>query len=312
MGDESYYIDKLSNEFSNKVLSAEEKELNQITLYGKEINTEQIITASKQFPLGSEKRVVIVKEAQQLKNIELLDHYLDNPQTSTVLVISYKGKSIDKRKTFGKNLAKKCVVFESKKIYPDKIPAWILSYVQKKGFKIKNNATAILAEYIGPDLAKIANELEKLMLVIKKEDEICTKLIEHHIGISKDYNIFELQNALGKKQIIKANKIINHFAKNKKKYHLIPILSSLFSFFQKIMIYHSLKDKSSKSAASALKVNPFFINQYQLAAQNYNTQQLFSIFNYLKEYDLKSKGVNNKSSDQGELLRELTFKILHT
>jgi len=154
MGDEPYYIDKLSDEFSKNLLTAEEQEFNQVTLYGKDITTEQIISEAKQFPFGSEKRVVIVKEGQHLKNIEILDSYLDNPQPSTVVVISYKGKSVDKRKKFGKNLAKKCIVFESKKLYDNKIPAWILAYVKEKGFSIDNSATAVLAEYLGADLSK--------------------------------------------------------------------------------------------------------------------------------------------------------------
>jgi len=312
MGDESYYIDKLSEKFATEVLDDDEKEFNQVTLYGKDTTIEEIISESKQFPFGAKRRVVIVKEGQQLKNIEALDAYLENPQTKTILIISYKKKSIDKRKKFGKNLSKKCIVFESNKLYDDKIPGWILSYIKKRGYTIETSSTAILADHLGSSLSNISNELEKLMLAIEQEKHITPELIEYHIGISKDYNVFELQNALGKKDVLKANRIINHFAKNTKEHHIIPILSSLFSFFQKIMLYHSLKDKSSKSVASTLKINPFFINQYQKAAKNYNTKQLISIFSHLKEYDLKSKGVKNKSTDQSQLLKELIFKILHS
>ena len=311
MGDEPYYIDKVADSFSKNVLSAEEQEFNQVVLYGKDIETVQIIAEAKQFPFGTEKRVVIVREAQYLKNIELLDSYLDNPQPSTVLVISYKGKSIDKRKKFGKHLAEKCVVFESKKLYDNKIPNWILEYVKNKSYSIDNSATAVLAEYLGADLSKITNELDKLMLVVKKEEPITTKIIEYHIGISKDYNVFELQNALGKRQVIKANRIINHFAANPKNHNIVPVMSALFSYFQKIMTYHFLEDKSPKSVASVLKVNPFFVSQYQTAAQNYSTRQLFFIFEHLKDYDLKSKGVNNKSTTHEGLLKELIFKVLH-
>ena len=311
MGDEPYYIDKLADLFSKNILSAEEQEFNQVVLYGKDIETAQIIAEAKQFPFGSEKRVVIIREAQHLKDIDLLDSYLDNVQPSTLLVICYKGKSVDKRKKFGKTLAKKCVVFESKKLYDNKIPAWINTYVTENGFKIDNSATAVLAEYIGADLSKITNELDKLMLVVKKEEQITTKLIEYHIGISKDYNVFELQNALGKKQVVKANRIINHFAANTKNHNIVPVMSALFSYFQKIMVYHFLEDKSPKFAASVLKVNPFFVSQYKTAAQNYSKRQLFYIFEHLKDYDLKSKGVNNKSTSHEGLLKELIFKILH-
>ena len=312
MGDEPYYIDKISNKFAQNLLSAEQQEFNQIILYGKDITTPQIIAEAKQFPFGSEKRVVIVKEGQQLKNIEALYAYIENPQPTTVLVISYKGKSIDKRKKFGKILSRKCIVFESNKLYEDKIPSWIVSYVNEKEYTIDNSATAVLAEYLGSDLSKITNELDKLMLIIKKEEQITTKVIEENIGISKDYNVFELQNALGRKDVVKANQIINYFAKNTRTHHILPILNALFSFFQKVITYHFLRDKTSKSVASSLKVNPFFVSQYQRAARNYNKKQLFCIFEHLKEYDLRSKGVNNKSTNQGELLKELIFKILHS
>ena len=311
MGDEPYYIDKICNEFSKKVLSDKEKEFNQITLYGKDIETIQIIAEAKQFPFGGKKRVVIIKEAQHLKDIELLESYFNSPQPTTVLIICYKGKSIDKRKKFGKHLANKCVIFESKKIYDNKIPSWILNYVKEKGFKIEHSATAILSEYLGNNLSRITNELGKLMLIVKKEEQITTKLIEQHIGISKDYNIFELQNALAKKDIVKSNQIINHFSTNTKNYHIIAVISGLFSFFKKAMIYHFLEDKSQKSVINALKVNPFFISQYTNAAKNYNKKQLFFIFKQLKDYDLKSKGYNNKTTTQNGLLKELIFKILH-
>lgn len=311
-GDESYYIDKICETFAKNLLTKEEQELNQVTLYGKDITTEQIISEAKQFPFGAKKRLLIIKEAQQLKNIELLMPYIANPQENTTLVIAYKKKSIDKRTSFGKNLAKKCVVFESKKLYPEKIPNWILSYVHEYGFKIENSAALILTEYLGSDLSKITNELDKLMLVTKKQDPISSASIEYHIGISKDYNIFEFQNALGKRDVIKANKIIKYFSKDNKNHHIIVIINALFSFFNKIMIYHFLEDKSKRSASIALKINPFFINQYQEAARNYTKKQLFFIFKYIKEYDLRSKGIKNKSVNQNELLRELTFKILHT
>ena len=235
MGDEPYYIDKLADAFSKNVLSDEEQEFNQVVLYGKDIETAQIIAESKQFPFGAEKRVVIIKEAQHLTDIEILDSYLDTVQPSTILVICYKGKSVDKRKKFGKTLASKCVVFESKKLYENKIPEWINTYVNENGFNIDNSASAVLAEYLGADLSKITNELDKLMLAVNKQEQITTKLIEYHIGISKDYNVFELQNALGKREVVKANRIINHFAANPKNHNIVPVMGSLFSYFQKIL-----------------------------------------------------------------------------
>ena len=311
-GNEHYYIDKLVNEFSNNILNNDEKTLNQVILYGKETTIEEIILEARQFPFGSEKRIVIVKEAQNIKNIELLDKYLENPQITTLLILAYKSKSIDKRKKFGKELHKKCVVFTSNKLYDNEIPEWIIKYVNEKGFQIENNATIILSEHLGSELSKITNELDKIMLVINNTEVITTKLIEYHVGISKDYNIFELQNAIGERNILKANRIINYFSSNPKNHNIIPIINNLFYYFQKIMIYHFLEDKSKKNVSSTLKINPFFVKQYQRASINYSKKQLFHIFRYLKAYDLRSKGVNNKNTSAEELLKELIFKITHT
>ncbi|MBT6014166.1 MAG: DNA polymerase III subunit delta [Flavobacteriales bacterium] len=311
MGEETFYIDKISDYIGKNVLSEEEKEFNQTTLYGKDIDVATIISEAKQFPFGSAHRVVIVKEAQDIRSIDQLELYFDNPLPSTILVICYKYKKIDKRKSFGKNLSKKSVLFESKKLYENQIPAWIKGQLKEKNFNIDENSSHLLSEYLGNDLSKISNELGKLILNIKEGETITAKIIEENIGISKDFNVFELQTAIGKKDILKSNKIIKHFSENPKNHPFVLTLSSLFSYFQKVMIYHSLKDKSKNNAASQLGVNPYFLGQYQLAASNYSMSNLFTIFSYLKEYDLKSKGIQNPSVPENELLRELTFKILH-
>ena len=311
MGEETFYIDKISDYISKNVLSEEEKEFNQTTLYGKDIDVATIISEAKQFPFGSAHRVVIVKEAQDIRSIDQLELYFDNPLPSTILVICYKYKKIDKRKSFGKNLSKKSVLFESKKLYENQIPAWIKGQLKEKNFNIDEKSANLLSEYLGNDLSKISNELGKLILNIKEGETITSKIIEENIGISKDFNVFELQTAIGKKDILKSNKIIKHFSDNPKNHPFVLTLSSLFSYFQKVMIYHSLKDKSKNNAASQLGVNPYFLGQYQLAASNYSMSNLFTIFSYLKEYELKSKGIQNPSVPENELLRELTFKILH-
>ena len=311
MGEETFYIDKISDYIGKNVLSEEEKEFNQTTLYGKDIDVATIISEAKQFPFGSAHRIVIVKEAQDIRSIDQLELYFDNPLPSTILVICYKYKKIDKRKSFGKNLSKKSVLFESKKLYENQIPAWIKGQLKEKNFNIDEKSAHLLSEYLGNDLSKISNELGKLILNIKEGETITAKIIEENIGISKDFNVFELQTAIGKKDILKSNKIIKHFSENPKKHPFALTLSSLFSYFQKVMIYHSLKDKSKNNAASQLGVNPYFLGQYQLAASNYSMSNLFTIFSYLKEYDLKSKGIQNPSVPENELLRELTFKILH-
>ena len=311
MGEENYYIDLLANHFSNDILNEQEKEFNQITLYGNDITTELIISECKQYPIGTDKRLVIIKEAQNLKKIELLDSYIDNPQKSTSLVICYKKKSLDKRKKFGKNVSKKCIIFESKKLYDNEVHEWIIKYVKKKGCLIDHHSTALLSDSLGSNLSKLANELDKLIILINQK-KITVKEIEQHIGISKDYNVFELQNTLANREVLKANKIINYFSQNPKNHNIIPIISSLFLFFQKVIIYHQIKNKSAYEVAKELKINKFFIKQYQIAANKYNKKQLFKIFNYLKEYDLKSKGVNNKNTTSSALLKELTLKILNT
>ena len=311
MGQESFYIDKIAEYINKRILSREEKEFNQITLYGKETDVNTIISESKQFPFGSEFRLVIVKEAQDIKSIEKLNTYIENPSPSTILVICYKYKKIDKRKKFGKELSKRTLLFESEKLYENQIPKWIKDYVMELKFSIDEKSCRTLTEYLGNDLSKISNEINKLLLNLKKGQCITEDIIEKNIGISKEYNIFELQNALSIKDVLKSNKIINHFSENPKNHPLVFTISSLFSYFQKVMIYHKLKDKSKYNASNVLGVNPFFVSNYQNAYKNYSTSKLFRIFNYLKEYDLKSKGIKNSSTKDNELLRELTFKILH-
>ena len=310
-GEEPFYIDKVSDYISDNVLESQEKEFNQSVLYGKEVDVAQIIAEAKQFPFGATHRVGIVKEAQNIKNIEELESYLDNPQPSTILVICYKYKKLDKRKKFTKSLVKKALLFESKKLYDNKVPDWITKYLSEKGYKIEEKATFMLAEFLGTELSNISNELDKLMVIIKKQEKITANIIEKNIGISKDYNIFEFQQALGKKDILKSNQIVNHFSANPKAHPLVVTLGMLFSFFQKLMTYHSIKDKNKNNVAAELKVSPYFVNQYSSAARNYSQSKLFDIFTHLKQYDLKSKGVNNTSTVDGDLLKELVYKILH-
>ena len=311
MGEEPFYIDKISDYISDNVLESQEKEFNQSVLYGKEVDVAQIIAEAKQFPFGATHRVVIVKESQNIKNIDELESYLDNPQPSTILVICYKYKKLDKRKKFTKSLAKKALLFESKKLYDNQVPDWIAKYLSEKGYKIEEKAAFMLAEFLGTELSNISNELDKLMVIVKKEEKITANIIEKNIGISKDYNIFEFQQALGKKDILKSTQIVNHFSANPKAHPLVVTLGMLFSFFQKLMTYHSIKDKNRNNVVAELKVNPYFVNQYSSAARNYSQSKLFDIFTYLKQYDLKSKGVNNTSTKDGELLKELVYRILH-
>lgn len=317
-GEESYYIDKIADYIEENVLTESEKEFNQSVLYGKETDVSTIVGSAKRFPMMSNYQVIIVKEAQEVRNLIAKDKdkdellfYLENPLKSTILVFCYKYKEIDKRTKLAKVIEKKSVLFESKKIYENKVPDWIVSYLNAKAYHINPQATSLLTEYLGNDLSKVANELDKLMLNVKSNEEITVKHIEDNIGISKDFNIFELQNALGKKNILKANLIAKYFKANTKVNPLVVTIASLYSYFSKILIYHSLSDKSRNNVASALKVNPFFVSDYETTAKNYSLSKTIDIISYLREYDLKSKGVDSTGIEEGDLLRELVFKILH-
>lgn len=313
-GEEPYYIDEISNFIAQHVLDENEKEFNQTVLYGKETNVPGILECAKRFPMMSNYQVVIIKEAQNIREKDLdenLVHYVENPLKSTILVFCYKFKKLDGRKSLGKAIGKKGVLFESKKLYDSQVPEWISGYLKKKDYRIAVKATMLLTEYLGNDLGKIANELEKLMLNVKSGNEINAAHIEQYIGISKDFNIFELQNALGTKNILKANQIISYFAKNPKDHPLVVTLFNLYSYFSKVLIYHYTVDKSNKNAAAVLKVHPYFLKDYQVAAKNFSPKKAEMAISILRDYDRKSKGVNNSSADDGELLKEMVYKIMH-
>tara|TARA_Y100000991_G_scaffold215437_1_gene205862 strand:+ start:2864 stop:3862 length:999 start_codon:yes stop_codon:yes gene_type:complete len=311
MGEESYFIDLISDYIINEVLNDTEKEFNQTVLYAKDIDVQTVISTAKRFPLIGKRTVVIIKEAQQLKKIEQLENYLNNPQESTILVFCYKYKSLDKRKSIYKILSKKAVLFESKKLYDNQVPAWIVNYLSSKQYKIGHKASHLIAEYLGNDLNKISNELDKLMIILPANSEITSESIESNIGISKDYNNFELTNAIAKKDIIKSNRIANFFSKNPKENPLVVSVGVIFNFFQKVLLYHTIIDKSSNNVARLLKINPYFIKDYQIAAKNYSKSKSIEVIGLCRTYDMKSKGVDNHSINDGELLKEFLFKILH-
>lgn len=330
MGEEPYFIDIISDYIEQNVLDESEKEFNQSVLYGRDITAADVIGAAKRFPMMSEHQVIIIKEAQNIKDLVGKDKdaekekekqkektkppfeaYVENPQKSTILVICYKYKTIDKRTSAAKSIDKNAVLFESKKIYPDKVPDWINNYLKGKEYTVGPKASALLTEYLGTNLSKVSNELDKLMINLPPKSEITLEHIQTNIGISKDYNVFELQNAIGKKEVLKANRIINYFASNEKEHPMVMTVSSLYGYFCKILVYQFLTDKSKGSVASALGVNPFFVSDYERAAKSFSVGKLKTIFAFLREYDLKSKGVDRGSATEGELLKELVFKILH-
>jgi DNA polymerase-3 subunit delta len=335
-GEEAYYIDLISDYIEKYVLDESEQEFNQTILYGKDVDLNSIISAAKRFPMMSDYQVVIVKEAQNLKELgksaggsddevaeptvlkkgsttssNALTSYLQHPQASTILVFCYKYKKLDKRSSTYKSLQKNHVFLETKKLYDNLLPEWITTTVQDQKFKIGPKAAFLLAEFLGNDLSKITNEIEKLVINLKEGEEITTDAIQDKIGISKEFNVFELQDAIGKKDVLKANRIINYFSANEKEHPSVMTLSVLYGYFAKILIYHFAPDKSKLAVSQTLGVNPYFVDGFAKAAQNYSTGKLKDVFKNLKEYDLKTKGVNNGVTDKGELMRELIFKILH-
>jgi DNA polymerase III subunit delta len=311
-GEEPYFIDLISDYIESNVLDEAEKEFNQSVLYGKDITCLDIVSEAKRYPLMSDHLVVIVKEAQNIRDIEKLDSYISQPAPNTILVICYKYKTLDKRTSFAKKVDKNALLLDSKKLYDNQIPDWIINFLKEKNYRADEKALVLLTEYLGSNLSKIANELNKLMINLPIGGQITTDHIEKFIGISKDYNVFELQSALGKKDVMKANKIINYFAANTKENPLVVIIGTLFSYFSKILTFHYLENKNDqKAVASALKVNPFFVKDYMVAARNFDIRKTVEIVSILREYDAKSKGVENVSASEGDLMKEMIFKILH-
>ncbi len=310
-GEESYFIDKITDYIADNVLNEGEKSFNQIILYGKDSQIEDIINNAKRFPMMANHQVLIVKEAQNLKNIEKLAFYAEQPLSSTILVINYKYKKLDKRTKLYKILNKTAVLFESKKLYDNQIPAWINAYLKEKKYSITPVSSQLLTDFLGTDLSKISNELNKLIISLPEGTNITPEHIEKNIGISKDFNNFELQNALTNRDVLKANRIILHFARNPKDNPITLTIITLFSFFSKILTYHFLKDKNKNNVASVLKINPYFVKDYIKAAQVFNTRKTVAIISYLREYDMKAKGYNNVGTTHEDLLKELIFKILH-
>ncbi len=311
MGEEPYYIDRIAEFIDKNVLAEEEKGFNQMVLYGRDVTIDDIVANAKRFPMMAERQVVIVKEAQDLsRTIEKLGNYAENPQPSTVLVMCYKYKKIDKRKKLYKTVAKTGVIYESKKLYENQVSDWIRRVLAGAKYNIEPKAAQMLVEFLGTDLSKINNELEKLKLIIPAGSQITATQIEENIGISKDFNNFELRKAIGSRNEIKAYRIIKYFSQNPKDNPLVVTISLLYSFFSQVLQYHGLSDKSQRSVASALKINPYFVKDYSEAAQNYPMKKVSQIVGLLRDADVKSKGVGASNLPQGDILKELLVKIM--
>ncbi len=310
-GEESYYLDQVADFMQNNLLDESSREFDQQVLYGDNVTAELVVDAAKQFPMIAKRQVIIFREAQLLKNLEALSYYIDKPLASTVLVIVYR-KKIDKRSKFYKSIKAHGAFLESEKIKDYKVKEWILGFVREQGYTIDARSAELLADFLGNDLAKVANEVKKLVLTLAPgKKSITAEHIEKNIGISKDFNNFELKDAVSQKNVLKANRIIEYFSKNPNKHPLTLSLSVLFSYFSQLMIIHYLPDKSKAGIASALHINPYFAEGYVKTARTYSAGKVFRIIAMIREYDARGKGVGNSSVTQHELLKELVFKIIH-
>jgi len=312
-GEEPYFIDQLTELLIERVLDDSERDFNQTLVYGSEVDVATVINACKRFPMMSERQLVVVKEAQNLKNIEELVHYVKQPQPSTVLVLNYKYGKLDGRKKLSGEIEKAGILFESKKIYENKVPAFITSYLQAKKVTIDPKSAQILTDYIGNNLSKLTNELEKLIISLpENQRKVTPELIETNIGISKDFNNFELLPALASRNVMKVNRIIKYFNDNPKNNPITPTLSVLYNFFSNLMICHFSTNKSENTLMALLNLKfSFQLSDYTQALRIYNPFKTMEIVALLREYDAKSKGFGNVSASEGDLLKELVYKIMH-
>lgn len=313
MGEEPFFIDSISDELENTILDEAERSFNQVVIYGSDVDgVKDIITQARAFPMMGEYLVVIVKEAQNVKDIESLADYLDKLPSTTILVINYKYKKLDKRRALAKYVDKKGVLFESKKLYDDNIPNWIVKYLETKKYSITPKAAQMLADFLGNDLHKVRNELEKLMVAVPATKRIDDVDVEYNIGISKDFNVFELQKAIGSKNLVKATQIINYFGDNPNDNPIFMTIVVLYGYYTKLLKLHFSKDKSKNTLATVLGVNPFFVNDYLEAARNYSWVDCMNSIAVLREFDMRSKGYNSTSDiSQKELYREMLYKLVN-
>jgi len=310
-GEEEFFIDQISDYIEQHLLGEGEKEFNQTILYGLDTDVLAVEAEAKRYPMMSPYNLVMVKEAQNLKKIEALASYANNPSPTTILVLAHKHKKADGRSAFTKAVKKHGVYFESKKLYDNQLAPWIEQYVQDRSFSISPKASLLLVEFLGASLSKVSNELDKLMINLKEGDTIDPKLIEENIGISKDYNVFELNNALGVRDVVKANQIINYFGQNEKTHPLPMVLPSLYRYFSQLLLFHTVKDKPNREIASKLGINPYFIKDFQTASRQYSIKKIAKIIAGLRKADLQSKGIGSSSMSNHEILQELIFLIIH-
>jgi len=316
-GDEPFFIDKISDFIENNAIGEAERGFNQTIIYGKDASMADILTNARRFPMMSEKQLVLVKEAQNIPDInneggqKLLINYLEHPVPSTILVFAHKHKNVDGRRPLAKALKAKTVFVESKKLKEYKLPAWISEYIKGLGYGIDDQTAYMLAEYVGTNLERLTNEIGKVIISLPKGGQITQEIVHKNIGISKEYNVFEFQKSIAFRDVLKANKIANYYAANPKANPIIPTIGFLFSYFSKLLLLHGAKDKSDRNLVSVMAVPPFALKDYKVAANNYSVVKVISNIGFLKKADLQSKGVNSGSISEGDILRELVFNLIH-
>lgn len=307
---ETYFVDIISSYIETNVLSEDQKAFNQVILYGKDTDVDELINSAKRYPMMADHQVIILREAQSLKNIEKLAFYADKPQPTTILVLCFKHKKVDGRKKVFKTIKSKHEFYQTGNIYENHVVKWINSTLRKAGYAIQPKASKMLIENLGTSLSNIDKELEKLKQILPVSTTILPEHIEEHVGISKDYNIFELNNAIGARDELKAQRIAKYFAQNQKNHPLILTLGTLYNFFNKILIYHSLKDKSQSKVAKTIGVHPFFVNDYVIAAGNYSMKNASRAIELIRVTDAQGKGIKMTPSQSGELLKNLLVNLM--
>ncbi|MFZ1749196.1 MAG: DNA polymerase III subunit delta [Saprospiraceae bacterium] len=308
-GDEPYFIDLISDYIQKNVLTEAEQAFNLVVLYGKELEFKQVVDEARQYPMMSSRRVIIIKEAQSMSDLTELAGYIDQPLSSSVLVMCYKHKTLDKRTKFAKLLSEKAIVFTAKKLYDSQLSPWVDQYIKSLGYQTDRGVCEILSEYIGADLSKMTNEIQKLIINIPTSKSITVDHVREHIGINKDFDVFEFQKALGSKNYSKSFRIMQYLAQNSKANPPVVVIASVFSYFNKIMIAQSRKGVSDQDLAKLLGVNAFFVKEYISAAKNFSTQEMFAIFEMLKRTDKWSKGVQTRGMSEASILKELLYTV---
>ena len=316
-GDEPYFIDQIATYIEKHALAEAEKGFNQVVMYGKDADVTAILNNARRYPMMAERQVVIVREAKDVADLnrqegqQMLETYVKNPLPSTVLVFCHKYKTLDGRKSLTKTLDKHAIVVTTKKLYDNQLPDWISTYVTNAGFAIERKAAFMLTEYIGNDLERLSNEIDKVLINFKEKVQIDAALIQKYVGISKEYNVFELQKALAVRDVVKANRIVQYFEANPKNHPVIPMIAMLFSFYSRLLLIHHSGERSDAGVARLLKINPFFAKEYLLAIQKYNLPLVIRNIHFLRLADLQSKGVDSGGMTEGQLLKELVFKLMH-